>query len=309
MKTPSYSKPRRGFTLLELMVAMAITTIIVSVLVGVTSVALDAWSRSRAEVRASRQAKSMVDTMARDFEALVTRRGNNFEWLYAAVEPTLPGEKLLSSNAANLIFFTAATDRYAGKINGPDDKGGDVSCVSYKLKYQDPIGASSTNSDFSTFALYRLLVNPDETFANILGKNDLKAAFATYDGKVANVDNFVCENVYQFTTTFYIEISRTTGTTTKKLLIPVSLGSSGSQVKLLQVQGTGIVLANSPTKDATVDELKAGRIAAIEVSLTVLSDFGVNQSKVISFKTETDRAKFFGKNSFQYSKRVEIPGL
>jgi len=287
---------------------MAITTVIVTVLVGVTSVALDAWTRSRAEVRASRQAKSMVDTMARDFEALVTRRGNSFEWLYAAVETTLPGEKLVSSNAANLIFFTAATDRYAGQINGPNDKGGDVSCVSYRLKYQDPI-STSPNTDLSTFALYRLLVNPDETFNTLLGKTDLKTAFTANDPKVTNVENFVCENIYQFTTTFYIEISRVAGTKTTKMLVPVSLGSSSSQTKQLQVLGTGIVLASSPTNAATLDELKAGRIAAVEISLTVLSDFGVSRSKVQTFKSEQEKAKFFGANSFQYSKRVEIPGL
>lgn len=305
MKTPLQSKVLRGFTLLELMVAMAITTIIVTVLVGVTSVALDAWTRSRAEVRASRQAKSMVDTMARDFEAMVTRKGNNFEWLFAAVDST--GDRLVSSNAANLIFFTAATDRYAGQINTKDDRGGDVSCVSYRLSYQDPIGASS-NTEFSTFALYRLLVNPDETFTNLLGKTDLRGAFGIYDPKVTNVENFVCENVYQFTTTFYIEISRIVGARTTKILIPVPLGASAGQTKQLQVQGTGILLASAPT-GATLDELRAGRIAAVEVSLTVLSDFGVNRSKVQTFKSDAERAKFFGNNSFNYSKRVEIPGL
>lgn len=305
MKTLFPSRLRRGFTLLELMVAMAITTIIVTVLVGVTSVALDAWSRSRAEVRASRQAKSMVDTMARDFEAMVTRKGNTFEWLYAAVDTT--GDKLVSSNAANLIFFTAATDRYNGQINTTDDKGGDVSCVSYRLRYQDPIGAS-TNTEFATFALYRLLVNPDQTFATILGKPDLKAAFGSFDPNVTNVENFVCENVYQFTTTFYVEISRTVGGRTTKVLVPVPLGASAGQTRQLQVQGTGILIAAAPT-GATLDEIKAGRIAAVEVSLTVLSDFGVNRSKVQTFKTDLERAKFFGSNSFHYSKRVEIPGL
>jgi uncharacterized protein (TIGR02599 family) len=77
------SATRRGFTLMELMVAMAITTIIVTVLVSITSIALDTWNRSRSELRASRQAKGMIDSMARDFEALVTRRGNTNEWLSA----------------------------------------------------------------------------------------------------------------------------------------------------------------------------------------------------------------------------------
>ncbi|MDP4645929.1 MAG: type II secretion system GspH family protein, partial [Akkermansiaceae bacterium] len=76
MKTPS-PKARRGFTLIELLVAMAITTLIVTVLVSITSLALDTWNRSRSEIRASRQAKAMVDSMASDFESMVSRRGNN----------------------------------------------------------------------------------------------------------------------------------------------------------------------------------------------------------------------------------------
>ena len=137
MKTPFLKKRSRGFTLIELMVAMAITTVIVTVLVSITGVALDTWQRGRAEIRASRQAKSMLDTMAKDFESLVSRRGNNFEWLYSKVDTELPGPTAnVSSNAAELIFFTAATDRYFGEIGTDKDLGGDVSCVGYKLEYQ-----------------------------------------------------------------------------------------------------------------------------------------------------------------------------
>lgn len=87
MKTPFSPKRAKGFTLIELMVAMAITTVIVTVLVSITGIAIDTWQRGRAEIRASRQAKSMLDTMAKDFESLVSRRGNNFEWLYEGGEP------------------------------------------------------------------------------------------------------------------------------------------------------------------------------------------------------------------------------
>jgi hypothetical protein len=176
-----------------------------------------------------------------------------------------------------------------------------------RLKYQDPIGAS-TNTDLSTFALYRLLVNPDETFTTLLGQTDLKGAFSIKDPMVTDVENFVCENVYQFTTTFYVEISSVVNNKTVKSLKPVTLSAAPGQTKQLQVLGTGILSATAPT-GMSLDELKAGRIAAVEISLTVLSDFGVNQSKVQTFKTDADRAKFFGKNSFNYSKRVEIPGL
>ena len=180
MNTPRNSPAQRGFTLMELMVAMAITTIIVTVLVSITSIAMDTWNRSRSELRAARQAKAMVDSMARDFESLVTRRGNTNEWLSAMSSKTLPGIKLKSTNAAELIFFSASTDRYDGEIgiNNKKDKGGDVSCIAYRLEYKDPI--DQNGNLFTTFVLNRLLVNPDNTFKDLLGKPDLTAAFAPY---------------------------------------------------------------------------------------------------------------------------------
>jgi len=299
---------RRGFTILELLVAMVITTLIVIVLVGITSVALDAWNRSRSELRASRQAKSMVDTMARDFEAMVARRSNSFEWLYAQTVKSTDAvgpKSQPSSNAADLIFFTAATDRYSGQINTTTDKGGDVSCVSYKLAYQDLV--VGTDTSFSTFAMYRLLVNPDETFAALLGKTSLSGAFVPYLPKVKSPENFVCENVYQFTVRFNVEAQKTGSTT--KVLVPVTLGSATGQLQQFQLFGTGLVVASSPSSAVTLDELKAGRIVSAEISLTVLSDFGVNQLKARTFKNDAEKGKFFAANSYQYSKVVELPRL
>ena len=228
MKTPFSPKRAKGFTLIELMVAMAITTVIVTVLVSITGVALDTWQRGRAEIRASRQAKSMLDTMAKDFESLVSRRGNNFEWLYSKVESDLPGPSAnMSSNAAELIFFTAATDRYEGQIGTDEDLGGDVSCVSYQLQYQDPVKGTEEEKS-STFVLYRLLVNPDDTFKDLLGKDDLSSAFSTkYKQQVKEVENFVCENIYQFTLTYQVEVTQTTGTTPTTVPVRVTLGDRG----------------------------------------------------------------------------------
>lgn len=306
MKASSRQQPRRGFTILELLVAMAITTIIVSVLVGVTSVAIDSWTRSRSEVRAARQAKAAVDTLVKDFEAMVSRKGNSFQWLYAKTESDLPGpNSLKSTNAADLIFFTAATDRYEGKINTVDDKGGDVSAVSWRLGYQDPL--KGTNTGDSTFVLYRSLLNPDETFNTLLGKTNLKSAFGSNSAKVTNVGNFICENVYQFTLTFNVEVQKTNSTT--RILVPVTLGTSSGQLNQFEVFGTGLVVASSPSSAVTLDELKAGRIASAQISLTVLTDFGVNQAKVRTFNNSAELAKFMSANSFQYSKVVELPGL
>jgi prepilin-type N-terminal cleavage/methylation domain-containing protein len=310
MKTPTSSKRRGGFTLIELLVAMAITTVIVTVLVSITGVALDTWQRGRAEIRASRQAKSMLDTMAKDFESLVSRRGNTFEWLFSKVDSELPGTTAnQSSNAAELIFFTAATDRYLGQIGTADDMGGDVSCVGYQLKWQDPVkGTEEDNS--STFVLYRLLVDPDDTFKDLLGKEDLESAFSSYSSKVKEVENFVCENVYQFTLTYVIEVTQQSGSTTTTVPIRVTLGETGAG-KELQLLGNGIVTdasTGSLKPSVTTDELKAGRLTGVEIGITVLSDAAVIRLGTSGLSDEV-REKILAQESFQYSRVVELPGM
>ncbi len=316
---------------MELMVAMAITTIIVTVLVSITSIALDTWNRSRSELRASRQAKSMLDVMTRDFESLVTRKGNVSEWLSAKIPGSLPGDKnLLSTNAAELMFFCSPTDRYDGGIGTTVDKGGDVSLVAYQLDYRDPIGK---NGEFKTFVLNRLLVNPDDTFSNLLGKTDMTKAIQgisglgnieissvfPYKNKLEDSTNFVCENIYQFSLTFRLNISKSTtlnGITTTisspfSLTLPRNRDPSADQ---LSITGGGVVLQQGDvlvTKEMdgfTREDILGAKVEAVEISVTVISDFGVDQIKRRKF-SGNQQAEFLAKNSYQYTKLVQISSM
>lgn len=308
MKAQIYPSIRRGFTLVELLVAMAITTIIVTVLVSVTSVALDTFNRSRSELRASRQAKAMIDAMARDFESLVTRSGNNNEWLSAVnANPDNIGGKLKSTSASKLIFYTAATDRYNGEIGTARDQGGDVSCVAYELRYDDPINTGATN--FDTFVLNRLLVNPNDTFQNLLGNEILATAFQQYNAKLEDPVNFVCENIYQFTVTFNLQVPILSGTITTLVSVPVTVGqngSSGNGVTEFAITGNELKLKEDVTGYTTA-QLKAARVTAITVAATAISDFGVDQLRTRTFTTATQQSEFLAKNSYQYSKTIQIP--
>jgi len=307
MKAPLQLPAKRGFTLIELLVAMAITTIIVTVLVSVTSVALDTFNRSRSELRASRQAKAMIDAMARDFESLVTRSGNKNEWLSAVnANPNNIGGKLKSTSASKLIFFTAATDRYSGEIGTDKDKGGDVSCVAYDLRYSDPINTGG--SRFDTFVLNRLIVNPDETFANLLGKEKLTTAFQPYDARLRDPSNFVCENIYQFTVTFNLQVPVVSGTTTTLFAVPVSVGqsaNSGNVVQEFAIAGNQLNVSSGVT-GYTAEQLKGARVTAITIAATAISDFGIDQLRTRTF-SGNQQSDFLAKNSYQYSKTVQIP--
>lgn len=294
MKTRRILHLKSGFTLVELLVSMAITLIIVTVLVSITSMAMDTWNRSRSELRASRQAKAMVDTMARDFEGLVTRSGNNFEWLSALSK--VEGE---SSNGVDLVFFTAATDRYKGDIGTADDLGGDVSCVGYKMAWKDPIGADS-DEKLKTFVLNRLLVDPKATFDALLGKPEIGLLFSTtYADDLAKEENFVCENVFQFTVSFHLEVTDTTVDPAVVKNVIVSLDQDAT--KEFRILGTGITTDYSGTLAAFVP---TGRITAVGISLTVLSDAAIKQLPV-----KASDAAWLAKNSNQYSKLIQLPGM
>jgi len=302
-----------GFTLLELLVAMAITVAIVTILISITGVAMDAWTRSSAEVRAARQAKVFIDTMAKDFESLVIRQGNNFEWLRAEIDaaanlPKVTRNQAGQSQAAALTFMTAATDRYLGQIGGQNDLGGDVSCVSYRLRYQDPI-VGGTPQDTSTFVLYRLLVNPDETFQKLLGQKDLKTAFQPIVDRSTERQNFVCENVHQFTITFLVEIMieqpAGSGTMVPRTVgVTLSKDAPGSKISLT---GSGIQIYNTSTNmtGVTGEQLAAGRLRAVQISISVLSDAAIARRNAGDGLSDAG----YSRNTFHYARMVQLPGL
>lgn len=318
MKTRS-NHSHNGFTLIELLVSMAITTVIITVLVSITALSLDTWNRSRSEVRAARQGKAMVDSMARDFESLVVRKGNTFEWLYAVSNLSADGPNGNSSpNAIDLIFFSASTDRYDGKIGDPEfDKGGDVSTIGYQLLYQDPIDPEQNYTGVSeeqknslrTFVLYRKLVDPKETFQTNLGQGTLEGKMNFVPGVVDSVsaqENFICENVYQFTATFHLRITDSTATPSIKI-VRVPVGQGANSTKKLSITGSGIV-TDAAVTGATLEQIKSSQLTAVEISLTVLTDFGLQQLGKRTFGSETAKTEFIAQNSYEYSKLVQVPG-
>ena len=316
-------RAKKGFTLIELMVAMGIAIVIMGMLVGITNVAMGAWQRSRAEVRASRQAKAMLDVIAKDLECLVIRSGNVNEWIYAKTETTMPGTTQdRSTNAAELIFFSAATDRYKGGAGTATDKGGDVCTVSYKLAYQDPLeGLENSNS---TFVFYRQLVDPKPTFDTLLGKTDLKAAFGAtagnnrFETRVTAGStgddakyNFICENIYQYSITFRVDVTTVVGTTTTVKPVRLTMGQNAT-VNTMRVFGDRIdtdASVSGSGMSATNAEIKTGKLTGAEISITVLSDFGLNQLKTRTFADAAAKAKFLAEHSYEFSKSVDLPGM
>jgi prepilin-type N-terminal cleavage/methylation domain-containing protein len=301
--------PRKGFTLVELMAAMSVTSLIVLVMVSISGVALDTWSRSRSEVRASRQAKAMAEAMSRDLEALVMRDGNAFQWLSAEarVPDEGPNGAALSPNAARLLFFSAAMDRYDGKAGDAGArKEGNISTIAYDLQYRDPtVGGGS--GDLASFVLNRKIVNPDDTFNGLLGKTDLPDAFQGHLNRMGDLRNFVCENVYQFTVTFHVDVEdRAKRKRTLQIPLQVGRNNGPGSVPEFGVFGNRIEASYPARGDITAEAFAGGTLSGISISMTILTDLGIEQMRRRGFLSAAERAGFVQKNSYQYSKFVAI---
>ncbi len=303
-------KSRRGFTLLELMVAMAITALIVTVMVSITGIALDAWRRSRAQVRSARQAKAALETMAKDFESLLVRGGNPYQWLVARVEPELaggggglggPAENQMP-NAAQIVFFNSATDRYEGQIGGAKDEGGDVTAVGYRLIYRDPIlDRNEGQGAYPVFALYRNLIDPKPTFDKLLGKTDLIDSYKNFQRDDYKPENFVVENIFGLTVTFVVEYedSKNPGVMKTQRISIMRSGSGSGSAREFIIAGDGIKMSGGGgSKD-----LLSGRVIGVDLSITILSDFGLQQAAKTSIPTD----QIIREHGFHYSKSVIVP--
>lgn len=101
MKT--FAKIKSGaFTLIELLAAMTITTVLVLVIVALTSRGVDIWRWVLQDVRTTTLARTAMDTMTKDFESMQFRAGNPFEWMLVqrdsdlvsrATRPRRPGRR------------------------------------------------------------------------------------------------------------------------------------------------------------------------------------------------------------------------
>ena len=283
---------------------MTITAIIVGVLVGITGTAIDTWNNSRNELRAARQAEAMINVMTKDLESLVVRSDRPQEWLSAIQGTPVDGG---SSNATRLIFFTAATDRYDGQVGiTGQDRGGDISCVGYRLDWKDPVTAGV--DEFQTFVLSRHLVDPDLTFQNLLGQtndtNTLDSIFMANYGTLIDQDrNFVCENIFQFTTVFHIDVLDPLTGNVDTRLVSVSPDANGAEV--MQIKHNAVEARDTISDPDPDPNLVNGVLTAVEVSITVLTDTAITQLR--SNNSLADNSEWLNRNSYSFSRLIQVP--
>jgi len=286
----------RGFTLVELLVSMAITAIIITVLVVCTSMVSSAYRRNSDNIEISRKANAAMEVLADDVEVMVTRPGNNFEWLYlgqghlsSAADEDVGDSTIMSSNA-QLIFLYSTVDRYNGV---PTAGEGDVSLVSYRLAYRNEIasldGANSADDEFRTFALYRHNIDPDDAFVDgYIGveagdgtsplTEGLVGQYGVDNANALSASNLLVENIVSFTAVFEVEHDSGSLHLTIKPLDSAGVANAttpgSTEGTFLSLSGRGI-RTDVPAFVSPTTPITNARIKSVTFNVTTVSSRGI----------------------------------
>lgn len=255
---------KRGFTLIEIMVATTIMVILVGLVIQITSEVLRVWNRSSGRLSANAQARIAMELITQDLETAIFRNDGN-QWLRSE-DDTINGPVGSTVSTVSLKLFAPAID----KEEGP----GDVCAIAYKLAYADPIDGSSAagTPDDRLFILYRLLVSPEDTFENLLGaenqqdelpdkESDTWGVNPSYNILGEEGENYLVSNIVEFEIDFHVEDDTTPGDTLSDS--PVIFGGQGSTV--------GVNASNAP--DVRFEK----PLSYATIRLTIISDEGAQQ--------------------------------
>ena len=261
---------RSAFTLVEILVATAITMILTSMILALTTNVLTTWNRSSGKLSSGSDARLALQLLTQDLETAVLKHDGS-QWVIAEQDSDVG--ILPAKNAFWLQFFSPVTDRPRYYQDSKSETFGDICAVSYRLAYQNPF---DNPNGLKVYSLYRTVADPQTTFEEALvfansENQNLKGFWntGTYkNGKSA--DEFLVGNVVNFSLIFQYQVTVEDGNTERYLSMdnqqnPVDFYFGGDD-------SSGIPLY-------------------VDITLTILSDEGMQQIQNLesagSF-TETD---------------------
>ena len=171
-------KRRRGFTLIEVLVATAIMVIIVLAVVTIASDTFKAYDRAVANLTTQSEARSVLDAMEGDFQTAVMRRDGRC-W----IEVILPGGSGSNMPAGTttlgdlqpedhpiVMLFASPLDRprWVPTASGTRTAlKGDVCAVAYRFGQSSPFDSPGEKIQ-QIYGVYRTIIDSENTYAKPL---------------------------------------------------------------------------------------------------------------------------------------------
>lgn len=319
---------RGGFTLVELITAMAVTALLVTVIMQLTNQGIALWEAVRQDVSTTTSSRVALQTMARDLQSYQMRSGNRYEWFFAATDEDVKGGKLPKGldvpASARCVFFACAPDRnpsvasayglrsnYRTARSHNKETQGDVNTIGYRLMYRDQIldrGADSPKDGglFPTFSLYRQVISPRNTYDHLLCKQNLEQAYERFEE--AEESNFLCENIIELSLILNVQYikdekgARQARPSYASVSVPI-LSTRGKKKKerSISVYGDRIEVNGKVYRNA--------RIQSANISMTVLTQEGVNLVEQVRLgrRRAPKPDDFFNRYTRSYSTLINLP--
>lgn len=324
--TSKISFHRRAFTLVELLVAMAITSLLVLIIMQLTTQGLDIWKNIREEVSSTSRARMALRSMSQDISAMQVRYNDNkYEWFSAIEDDSASSsiKKFSMPNSVQCIFFTSADDRnppvssneilrmnYRNARARDTETQGDVNAVGYRLLFRDQIlnipgDSRKVRGAFPLYSLYRQLISPRDAFEKLMGHQNLALAYKPFLRQ--DEENFLCENIVGMNMIIKVEYAASDANARdgrvlyKELNVPV-LSSRGGNAKF-SVYGNRVECNGKIYENA--------RMTSVNISITVVTDEGMNLIDQIrkGRRVAPSQADFFRRYTRSFAHRISPPSF
>lgn len=194
------SQKRKGFTLVEILVATAMMAILLTVVLSITNNFMKGWNQTSGKLATNSQAKLALDYISQDLSSAIFRNDES-EWLEMRLTSKVGPNPYLVRNTSLINFFTPVDDESG-------DTTGDISAVCYQLEAQ----SFFEGSNIPTFGLYRTIIDSEKTFNNFLGNSQtLRSGWSSggtynpYSSQKPDTENLLVANVIEFTVLFGYE--------------------------------------------------------------------------------------------------------
>lgn len=301
---------RRGFTIIELLVAVGVTALLVSLMLTIVVNVMGGWNRSSGTLTSGNQARTVLDILSRDLQSAIFKRDDNV-WMAATFQTSGAGFEWASSGKPAVITIPTPTGsnpvpsledsyrfgqagawlRFFATIPG-SNSGTDISAPR-AIAYQIVRRSVSSGSAEQSYFLQRSEETPADTFTK--GYNLFSNVYyGASPLRAPTDDTVIANNVVDFGVRCF---KRNTTTGNMDMIFPLSNSALCFAATSSTKTGSG------PNEASPVSNFPD----VVEVFVRVLTDEGAQQiANLEAGRITGDWWTIVNANSRVYSRRVDI---